>query len=346
MNLNRCAKAQQGQILPLGLAFLFSACLGLFLLISLGRTLVARERHRMQVDLTAHAAAIDLARGLNAAACLNKAQAIVTAAAAIISTPYGAYLLHLRTSNIIDNGVKVANLLPEATVLYVGIQNDLIPLALWSHGIDGQPNPVPSLNLTRRYANSAIQEAATALLPKEFASAAPAPSEGLPQRKHYSYKRVQDGKVIDVDSAQVEKVTFRDRNGKLRTQSRKRDPLSGRVKFVKSEPVPDPFPLDLVETGPHRVTIIGRADNQELFNSRLLPRPPAQTVMASAEAGGGNVQLLALNPNADFDAYLIPVERGLALGSTLQKGINLMHTLRTFGLSFADDLSGWTLIAH
>lgn len=344
MNSDRGLRSQRGQILPLGLAFLFVACLGFFLMVSLGRTLIARERHRMQADLTAHAAAVDLARGLNVAASLNKAQAALFAVSAYFSTPVGAYALHRSSSKFIDGGVKAAAAIPEATALYVGIQNGLTPLPLWSHGSQAEPSPLPTFNLTRRYAHGGIKDALKALWPDGKSSAPPEASPSAGNRKRYSYRQRKDGRVIEVDSSQVEKIVFKDRNGKLRTQSRKRDPLSGRVKFVKGDPVEDPFPLDLVETGPHRVTIIGWADNKELFDSRLLPRPAPQAVVASAEAGGGDVELLAWDPNADFDAYLIPVERGLNID--LQKGFELARTLRAFGLSLPDDLSGWTLIAH
>ena len=129
--------------------------------------------------------------------------------------------------------------------------------------------------------------------------------------------------------------------------ARGRSAERGKVKFIKDNAIQDQLlPLDLVETGPHRITILGYADNAELFDSRLLPRPSPQWAIASAEAGGGDVELMAFDPNADFDAYLIPVERGLNLGPKLQDGFDLARSLRLFGVSLPDDLSGWTLIAH
>lgn len=195
---------QSGQILPLGLAFLFVACLAFFLMLSLGRSVVARERHRMQADLSAHATAIDLARGLNVAAMLNKVQAALFATTCFVASPAGAYKLHVSSSKAIDAGVKAAAAIPEATALYISAQNGLAPMPpLWSKGLKGAPNPLPTFNLTRRYATGGLTGALKELWPSGQAVAPPAATPDAGNRKHYSYRRRQDGRVIDVDSSQV-----------------------------------------------------------------------------------------------------------------------------------------------
>ena len=161
----------------------------------------------------------------------------------------------------------------------------------------------------------------------------------------YTYHQEKDGKEITVDSSEVENTIIHQRNGRVRTEARRRDPVSGKVKFVKAV-TGALFPLDLVETGPHRVTVAGYASNDDLFGSRLFPRPPGQWVIASAEAGGGDVRMLAWDPNADFDAYLIPVERGLGLGARLEGAVNLAHWLRALGIALPGGLEGGALIAH
>ena len=45
---------------------------------------------------------------------------------------------------------------------------------------------------------------------------------------------MKDGKEITVDSSQVEQVIFRDSQSRLRSQARRRDPISGKVKFIKA----------------------------------------------------------------------------------------------------------------
>ena len=338
---------QSGQILPLGLALLLVACASLFLFISLGRVLVARERHRMQVDLTAHAGAVDLARCLNIAAALNKTQMAIFAVSAYPPATLLAWANHVNSSRIIDAGMKVAGAIPEASVFYVGYQNGLKAIPVWSKGSEGDPSPLPTLNLQRRYLTTSLGDA-LAQVGQAFKGNEPPPSadptSGL--RHKYSYQPRIGGEEVSVDSSQVEKVIFRDRNGKLRQQSRQRDPANGKVKFVKESSTSDAFPIDLVELGPHRVTVIGFADNQDLYDSRLLPRPPAQTVIASAEAGGGDVKMSALMPNADFDAYLIPVQRGLHLNLDLGKVTNATLWLQRLGIALPDEVVGWTLIAH
>lgn len=339
---------QRGQILPLGLALLVCTCLGTFLLISLGRIIVARERHRMQADLTAHAGAIDLARALNITAMVNKVEAALIAFE--MSTGVGteaAYAMHVKFCNLIDDAYIAAPYLPEATVLYVGMQNQLKAVPVWSKGASGDPSPLPTLNLERRYIVGGLKSALGSLGGgKNSSQSMPAADSSAGNRPKYTYVQRRDGKEVAVDSSQVEKVVFRDHQGRLRTQSRRRDPITGKVKFVKENTSADYGPLDLVETGPHRVTVIGWADNQDQFDSRLLPRPPAQTVIASAEAGGGDTQLLALDPNADFDAYLISVERGLNLGDDYQRALNVAHWLRSVGLALPAEVEGWTLITH
>ena len=347
MPLNKSDNTQRGQILPLGLAFLLCTVMGVLLFVNLGRMLVARERHRMQVDLTAHAGAVDMARCLNISAALNKAQVGIFVALAFLTSPLGAFAVHVTGSKFIDAGVKVAAFLPEATVLYVGYQNGLLPaVPVWSHGIDGVPGALPTLNLQRRYASGGILSALAEFFNWDKGDKIPEASPKAGNRKRYTYKSKKDGKEIEVDSSQVEKILIRDKKGHTRSQARRRDPISGKVKFVKESDLQDPYPLDLVEIGPHRVTVIGWADNAELFNSRLFPRPPKQFVIASAEAGGGDVKMLALAPNADFDAYLIPVQRGLHLGDKFEKVLQISQYLRRFGVSLPEEVQGWALIEH
>jgi hypothetical protein len=340
---------QRGQILPLGLALLLSACLGMFLLISLGRILVARERHRMQADLTAHAGAIDLARSLNITAMINKIQAAILAVdLASVAGTSSAWNAHRALCALVDRAYLAAPYLPEATVLYVGSQNQLKAVPVWSKGASGDPSALPTLNLERRYLIGGLESALTSLMgngsSSDSSNSLPDASASGPPAK-YTYVRKQDGQEVTVDSSEVQQVIFKE-HGKIRTESRKRDPITGKVKFVKENSTADPFPLDIVETGPHRVTVIGWADNQDQFDSALLPRPPAQTVIASAEAGGGDTSASALDPNADFDAYLISVERGLELGSDYQRALNIAHWLRSVGVSLPEEVEGWALIAH
>jgi hypothetical protein len=241
--------SQRGQILPLGLAFLFGACLGLLLFVNLGRLLVLRERHRMQADLTAHAGAVDLARCLNVAAALNKAQLALFTLLSFAETPLGAWATHITTSRYIDTGVKAAAALPEASVAYVGLLNGLKPFPLWSKGGDGQPSLLPSLNLTRRYANNLFAALAELAEGDKDGEPPPGPDPTSTARDRYTYTQKDSGQEVSVDASQVQRVIFRE-NGRWRSELRKRDPLSGKVKFIKDNGLADPFPLDLVETGP------------------------------------------------------------------------------------------------
>jgi hypothetical protein len=295
---------QKGQSLAVALVGLMLAAACFTLLAQVGRLALERQRANNAADAVALGTAVDYARALNFISLTNKIYALTEIAEILKKIPYTMpfvmwvppaktmqriqdYLAG--TGNSLGCGsarISMA-ILAELGGMNLAQANNLNAVILWNGDDKEDPSLIPSLNLRRRYSDDGGAQ-----------TQSPGQDSGGDQgsQSAYSYRDHQTGQVIEVDSQYVQQESYVRRDGKTQTVYRY-DHGKSSSRFV-SKKEGQGKALDIAETGPHRVAIVGLRQAPE-------KGMPLLFVSAKAEAGGGSMALWDINA-ADYQAYLIP----------------------------------------
>lgn len=326
----RRRRRQRGASLVIVLAGLLAAAVSFTLMARLGRLCLERERADAAADCVAMAVATDYARALNVLSVTNKIWAVAEIAELLKKIPYIGWLFQVVPKP--DNVQKIQDylagtgkspgwgearlslaLLAEVGCFALARENNLKAVPLWNGDDKASPSPIPCLNLRRRYGQDLAEGVKQRL--KDLATGKnkedgqqftdPDWRQGLSSAKgdRYTYTR-RDGQNVEVDPDKVRMETYTRKNGKRRTVYRYQS-SDGKSRFVKKEASGKGKALDLVETGPHRVTLLGFRDLGGAAQGGFAG--VGKLVVASrAETGGGSMEVMEFN-GASYGIYLVPV---------------------------------------
>jgi|GEM_PF-6766748 hypothetical protein len=299
---------QKGQSLAVAVVGLMLAAFCFTLLAQAGRLCLERQRADNAADAVALGTAVDYARALNFISLTNKIYALTEIAQILKMIPWTMpFVLWVPpaktmqriqdylagTGSSLGYGSARLNLgiLGELAGMNLAQANGLQAVILWNGDENESPSLIPSLNLKRRCSDDAA--------PDQDSSQGQSQGNGQGSQPQYSYQDHSTGQVIEVDGRYVQEETYLREDGKAQTVYRYEHGKNS-SRFV-SKKEGQGKPLDIAETGPHRVTVVGlRTEGSGL---------PTLFVCAKAEAGGGSMAVWDVN-GAGYEAYLIPCTDG------------------------------------
>jgi len=298
---------QKGQSLAVAVVGLMLAAACFCLLAQVGRLCLERQRADNAADAVALGTAVDYARALNFISLTNKIYALTEIAEILKKIPWTMpfvmwvppaktmqriqdYLAG--TGNSLGFGSARLNLgiLGELAGMNLAQANGLDAVILWNGDESEDASLIPSLNLRRRMSGDAAPQQGQGQQSQ---------GNGQGSQDQYSYQDHDTGQMIQVDGRYVQEETYLRRDGKTQTVYRYEHGKNS-SRFV-SKKEGQGKPLDIAETGPHRISVVGLRPG----SNGLLPF----FACAKAEAGGGSMSVWDIN-GANYQAYLIPCTDG------------------------------------
>lgn len=333
MNEKNNHKSPRGQILPMSLGIFLLLAVLVFLLVNVGRLVLERERVHHRTDVVTFSGGVDYARGLNLLSLSNKilGGGALVAVASLGSTSSSLSAIQkgqdilAGTGNFELNisGTKInAGILPVYTIValeYLGTKNKLLALPLWNQEkLSEYEKIIPNFNVARRMLGSSVMnivskgsESFSATIKKQ----APSIAKWLypEEDQTYSHKVGNTGTRKTYSSEETEKINYVDQRGQTQSRYRKTQTTHDKKQpFLKKDKAKGKkfkmdIPLDLKETGPHRLTVWAFSSSENRHTGRMIRDLPSMIGVAKCEIAGGNLSMLKFENGSTFDPYLIPV---------------------------------------
>jgi hypothetical protein len=295
-----------GQSLAVAVVGLMLSAACFSLLAQVGHLCLERQRADNAADAVALGTATDYARALNFISLTNKIYALTEIAEILKKIPWTMpfvmwvppaktmqriqdYLAGTGSSLGYGSARLNLGILAELAGMNLTQANGLQAIILWNGDENEDPSLIPSLNLKRRTSSDAK--------PKQDGQQGQ--GSGQSSQDQYSYQDHDTGQKIEVDGRYVQEETYLREDGKTQTVYRYEHGKNS-SRFV-SKKEGQGKPLDIAETGPHKVTVVGLRPEGNGLSPFF--------VCAKAEAGGGSMAVWDINA-ANYQAYLIPCSDG------------------------------------